>query len=66
MNEHDIHSCSYYCDRPACIKIQRDELRESAEKLDAVRQIMRRQDYTAVYDLMRDLHDALRLYSAQG
>ena len=24
----DIHSCSYYCDRPACIKAQRDELRE--------------------------------------
>ena len=22
----DIHSCSYYCDRPACIKAQRDEL----------------------------------------
>ncbi len=29
----DIHSCSYYCDRPACIKAQRDELRESVEKL---------------------------------
>ena len=24
----DIHSCSYYCDRPECIKAQRDELRE--------------------------------------
>jgi len=24
----DIHSCSYYCDRPGCIKAQRDELRE--------------------------------------
>jgi hypothetical protein len=24
----DIHSCSYFCDRPACIKAQRDELRE--------------------------------------
>lgn len=22
-----IHSCSYYCDRPECIKAQRDELR---------------------------------------
>jgi hypothetical protein len=22
-----IHSCSYYCDRPDCIKAQRDELR---------------------------------------
>jgi hypothetical protein len=24
----DIHSCGYYCDRPACIKAQRDELRD--------------------------------------
>ena len=24
----DIHSCSYYCDKPQCIKAQRDELRE--------------------------------------
>jgi hypothetical protein len=23
-----LHSCSYYCDRPECIKAQRDELRE--------------------------------------
>jgi hypothetical protein len=23
-----IHSCSYYCQIPACIKAQRDELRE--------------------------------------
>ncbi len=24
----EVHSCSYYCDRPECIKAQRDELRE--------------------------------------
>jgi hypothetical protein len=24
----DIHSCSYSCDRPKCIKAQRDELRD--------------------------------------
>jgi hypothetical protein len=24
----DIHSCSYYCDQPECIKAQRDELRD--------------------------------------
>ena len=24
----DVHSCSYYCDRPKCIKAQRDELRD--------------------------------------
>lgn len=28
----DIHSCSYFCHIPACIKAQRDELRQ---KLDA-------------------------------
>jgi hypothetical protein len=24
----DIHSCSYYCTRPACVLAQRDELRD--------------------------------------
>jgi len=24
----DIHSCGYWCDKPACIKAQRDELRD--------------------------------------
>jgi hypothetical protein len=28
MSDYDIHSCGYYCDRPACIKAQRDELRD--------------------------------------
>ena len=23
-----VHSCSYYCNRPACVLAQRDELRE--------------------------------------
>ena len=23
-----IHSCSYHCDKPACVKAQRDELRD--------------------------------------
>ena len=27
----DIHTCSYYCDRPACIKAQRDAFREQLE-----------------------------------
>ena len=29
----DIHSCSYYCGRSACVKAQRDELREKLEVL---------------------------------
>jgi hypothetical protein len=28
MSSNDIHTCSYYCTRPACIAAQRDELRE--------------------------------------
>jgi hypothetical protein len=28
----DIHSCSYYCERPECIKAQRDELRDKLEQ----------------------------------
>jgi len=31
----DIHSCSYYCDRPACVKEQRDELRQRVAELEA-------------------------------
>jgi hypothetical protein len=27
-----IHTCSYYCDRPKCIKAQRDELRQKLEQ----------------------------------
>lgn len=27
----DIHTCSYYCTRPACIRAQRDELRDKME-----------------------------------
>ena len=27
-----IHSCSYFCDKPACIKAQRDELRDRLDK----------------------------------
>lgn len=28
MTDYDIHSCGYYCDRPVCIKAQRNELRD--------------------------------------
>jgi len=34
----EIHSCSYYCTRPACVLAQRDELRgrflQQAERVD--------------------------------
>ena len=28
----EVHSCSYYCDRPECVRRHRDELRDSAFK----------------------------------
>jgi hypothetical protein len=28
MSDTDIHSCGYYCDRHACIVVQRNELRD--------------------------------------
>ena len=28
MSNYDIHSCGYYCNRPACIEAQRNELRD--------------------------------------
>jgi hypothetical protein len=28
MKMTEVHSCSYHCDRPECVKAQRDELRE--------------------------------------
>lgn len=47
-----IHSCSYYCDRPGCIKAQRDELRDQA--LDAMREeardAARWRDFCSVLD----------------
>jgi hypothetical protein len=33
----DVHSCSYHCHRPACIKAQRDELRDKLAALIAER-----------------------------
>jgi hypothetical protein len=36
----DIHSCSYYCTRPACVAAQRDELRERLEAAERERDAM--------------------------
>ena len=27
----ELHSCSYFCERPACIKTQRDEMRDNGK-----------------------------------
>jgi len=37
MSDYDIHSCGYYCDRPLCIKAQRDELRNKMFSDQAVK-----------------------------
>ena len=42
LTDDTIHSCSYYCDRPECIKQQRDELREQLERVTAERDELRR------------------------
>jgi len=31
-----IHTCSYYCDRPECIRAQRDELRQKLEQAEQI------------------------------
>ena len=35
MTRNDIHTCSYSCERPACIKAQRDELAQKMFELVA-------------------------------
>jgi hypothetical protein len=35
MTRDDIHTCSYSCERPACIKAQRDELAQRLLELVA-------------------------------
>jgi len=37
MSDYDIHSCGYYCDRPACIEVQRNELRDKLFSDQAVK-----------------------------
>ena len=37
MSDYDIHSCGYYCDRPACIVAQRNELRDKLFENQAVK-----------------------------
>ena len=43
----ELHSCSYYCERPACIKAQRDEMRDNGayeQGEDAYKEIRRECD----------------------
>ena len=41
----DLHTCSYYCDKPECIKAQRDELRAKYVKLADAHSLALSQSY---------------------
>jgi len=51
-----VHTCSYYCDRPECLKDQRDELRDRleatppAQAAEAALKVLLR-DYEAVHGI---------------
>jgi hypothetical protein len=49
-----IHSCSYHCHRPACIKAQRDELRDKLAALIAERDALRESLQDCLWVLERD------------
>lgn len=48
----DIHSCSYYCERPECIRSQRDEL---------VKRFVETSNSEVVQALIREKYDELLL-----
>ena len=61
-----IHTCSYYCDRPECIRAQRDELREAIEKRkwvgltdEEIKEIIGPWGETPVKGYTRKLFDAI-------
>jgi hypothetical protein len=45
----DIHSCSYYCTRPACVLRQRDDLRDKLEQAEPVAWMVYTEDGESVY-----------------
>lgn len=57
---HDIHTCSYHCDRPACIRAQCDELAAKFAGLNGAALAHRKevlQDYVADYEFMGETED---------
>lgn len=48
--QQDIHTCSYYCTRPACVLAQRNALRDDARKRE---------------NALHDLLDALQEFATQ-
>ena len=46
----NIHTCSYYCDRPDCIKAQRDELRQKLEQAESLDKLVAENQRLGLYD----------------
>jgi hypothetical protein len=46
----DIHSCSYYCSRPECVRAQRDDLRDKLERQQERRAMTDRERFEAWWD----------------
>lgn len=71
----DEHSCSYHCDRPECIKAQRDELRATLERVKAAEAGLPVEpetfkfaidiDTPVAYVVLKDDYDTLRDYAVQ-
>ena len=60
------HTCSYYCERPECIRAQRDELRDRLEKVDqggAVAGVVLRGGFPTLLQEKYVLPTDIRLYT---
>jgi len=53
----DIHSCSYFCDRPQCIRDQRDKFREilhAMPRTHIVLEVRDAEEMAAQFDYLAD------------
>lgn len=57
-----LHTCSYYCDRPECIRAQRDELRLKQELRDTTVDILEqtRRELAEAHKLLGQCADAMK------
>lgn len=66
---YDIHSCSYYCDRPDCIKAQRDKLRDKVfdrkkDELKAKMREVKKREWVGLTEKdLEDVFPAIRTYT---
>ena len=63
--DYEVHSCSYYCDRPECIKAQRDELRDKLAAL-TLKHEQTNAELTAVYGLLGMAHLNIKQHLKYG